>query len=512
MPTKPARRSTRIDPFENTVASSFQRSSTCWRTDWDSGGESIYALLAQYAALNAISTSHLCKRFVHRTELPVSRSAAPSMLRRFHLIDLRYSDGLKLQELCQALHLTEVELRSRFVCEFAPDQATLTSRHLVWCSRCAEEGRHFVTFQLSAVRNCPLHAEELLRRCPHCKQLIAYELRNSNKSALFVCPHCTKDFAPKLRSTQGKVSSPVQRTGLVTRHLESIKVVAALPMMFGQVRAEIGMPHYPMHVLRPDLSRPAPGYSDFVTSFIGSVRVLAKSNPSDLSTLQFPFSVVGSKLTERRLPSVLRKSLKREDLARAEADIWAIYRSIRRQVLHHFVGRHEACVRVAQYNLWWNLEGEIMGSFCPVAIAFLRWRMQWEGCHIPSHLDRRERAAVPIGLGIWLECRPPVNMQYWTPAFIEWLNHHLLACDTMDTFAGWYELAIRDHSKRRVQWQKEDSKNFALRNWACCGGRGVHGEPGYFCYDRHTSFSRAPPLFPPGHLGQVRLLLSLIKR
>lgn len=502
----------RIDPFENTVASSFQRSSTCWRTEWDSGGESIYALLAQYAALNAISTSQLCRRFVQRTDSAASASAASPRTHRFRLIDLRYSDGLKLQELCQTLHLTEAELRNRFVGEFAPDQAAMSSRHLVWCPCCAKEGRHFVTFQLALVRNCPLHAEELLRRCPNCKQLIAYELRNANKFALFVCPHCTMDFAPKLRSPQGRVRSPPQRSGLVARHVDFVKVIAALPMMLGQARAEIGRPHYPMHVSRPDLSRPAPGFSEFVNSFIDSVCVLAKTRPSDLSTIRLPFSVVFSQQAELRFQSGLRRSSKREDLARAEADIWAIYRSIRRRVLHHFVGRHEACVRAAQYHFWWDLEGETTSSFCPVAIAFLRWRMQWEGRGIPAQLDRPERAAVPIGISVWLSCRPPVNMQSWTPAFIEWLNHHLLAIDTMDTLAGWYELALRDHSRKKVRWQKEDSTKIAMRNWACCGGRGVLGEPGYFCFDRHTSFSPMPVLVPRRHLKNVRLEISQMKR
>lgn len=511
MPTKTTR-SARLDPFENAIASSFQHTSTCWRAEWDSGGESIYALLAQYAALNALNTSHLCRRFVHRADDSISDSKSTATFRRFQLIDLRYSSGLKMSELCQALRLSEVELRKRFVCEFAPDQSALSSKHLVWCSRCAKEGRHFVTFQLSTVRSCPLHGDELFRRCPNCKQLIAYELRNSNKFALFVCPHCARDFAPNLRIPQGKVQSPAKRLGLIDRHLELMRMVSELPLMLSQVRAEIGRPHYPMHVSRPDLSRPAVGFSEFVKNFIESANMLAKTKHPLATPNRLPFSVVFSKETAPRLTSTAQKDSRREILEQAEKDTWTVYRSIRRQILSRFVGRHKICVSSAQYHLWWNLDGETMKSFCPVAIAFVRWRMQWEGRSIPSHLDRRERAVVPLGISIWLECRPPVNRQSWTPSFIVWLNHHLLAIDMMDTLAGWYEVALRDHAKKTFQWQKEVSTNFVLRNWACCGGRGVRGETSYFCYDRHTELTKAPPAFPQGHLEQMRHDLSGLKR
>lgn len=68
-------------------------------------------------------------------------------------------------------------------------------------------------------------------------------------------------------------------------------------------------------------------------------------------------------------------------------------------------------------TLWWDLEGEKTNSFCEIALAFIRWRMHWEGRRIPATLAVSNRGIVPYGLLGWISKDAPISSAYWSPAF-----------------------------------------------------------------------------------------------
>ncbi|MDO8777183.1 MAG: hypothetical protein Q7K57_52435 [Burkholderiaceae bacterium] len=129
-------------------------------------------------------------------------------------------------------------------------------------------------------------------------------------------------------------------------------------------------------------------------------------------------------------------------------EAWAIYRAIRRHLWRHHVCQHRRCARLAMTTLWWDLEGERTHSFCCVALAFIRWRMQWEGRRIPATLAGPNRGGVPYGLLGWVSQDAPIPSVYWSPAFESWLNAHLLGAACLHSFAGW--MGQQNNSHRLV--------------------------------------------------------------
>ena len=65
---------------------------------------------------------------------------------------------------------------------------------------------------------------------------------------------------------------------------------------------------------------------------------------------------------------------------------YLVYSTVRRHLWRHVVSQHHACIFSAGSHLWWHMEGERTTGFCPVAEAFLRWRMHWEACGTPRYL------------------------------------------------------------------------------------------------------------------------------
>ena len=97
------------------------------------------------------------------------------------------------------------------------------------------------------------------------------------------------------------------------------------------------------------------------------------------------------------MPKIIKTPRIKRDPEEVLREAQVIYRTLLRWLHRHVVHDHRGCVAAAQKHLWWDTEGETTQAFCPVAMAFLRWRMQWEGCRIPSSLDPRNSERVPLG-------------------------------------------------------------------------------------------------------------------
>lgn len=159
-------------------------------------------------------------------------------------------------------------------------------------------------------------------------------------------------------------------------------------------------------------------------------------------------------------------------------DATEIYKAIRRHLWKHHVCQHRACAKYAMKSFWWDLEGEKMPVFCPVALAFIRWRTQWEARRIPARMAApAERSWIAYGLLTWISKDAPVPSIYWSKRFESWLNSNLLAAACFDSFRGWMTHCSMAEHKLKFTWKSGCENDFKRRHWAC-SGRGSESEPG----------------------------------
>ncbi|PQA75963.1 hypothetical protein C5F53_18035 [Rhodoferax sp. TS-BS-61-7] len=164
-------------------------------------------------------------------------------------------------------------------------------------------------------------------------------------------------------------------------------------------------------------------------------------------------------------------------------------------------------------TLWWNLEGEKTQAFCPVALAFIRWRLQWEGKRIPASLDDGRQRGHLYGLVGWISKDAPIFSANWSATFEAWVNAHLLAVACFDSFAQWVRISENEFNKNSVGWTLNEHEHFMTRHWAC-GGRGLRSEPGLLFIEPQAAGSIAQyrPVCNRAHLRTTLSSLAMIRR
>jgi hypothetical protein len=81
--------------------------------------------------------------------------------------------------------------------------------------------------------------------------------------------------------------------------------------------------------------------------------------------------------------------------------VYPVYQALRRHIWRRVLSAHKTCARSAAARMWWDVEGDVIARFSPVAEAFLRWRMFWEGFGVPADLFRTPRHPA-FGVLAWL--------------------------------------------------------------------------------------------------------------
>jgi hypothetical protein len=455
----------------------------CWRPEWYCGSDSVYGLLAKFGSLNVLSIRELCELFVERNS-PESKKRHPGQP-HFPIVDLRYTRDFRVARLANLLRLDTARVRLGFVESLFPNATQIASTDLVWCPDCAKHGFHSPAFQLNYASVCPLHGHMLLRRCTRCSSPLPYRLNATIRGELFSCPNCRKDFALAIRSPARKLEMKADAALLFADYSELIRFSDQLPTMINACKALVGRPYMPLFISKPDIYRRSASFRQFVSDVLVSVSSQAgKENQISLHLLAPSFTFAEpmhnpysahqrSKVQSAR--SAIKSVAMETDLRLQEAS--AIYRTIRRHLWRHHVYRHHSCAQQAMKALWWDLEGEKTNSFCCVALAFIRWRMQWEGRRIPATLAVSNRGIVPYGLLGWISKDAPISSVNWSPTFESWLNAHLLATACLDSFAGWMTLSAAHEVDHQLCWRMKDYETFTKRHWAC-SGRGTALEPG----------------------------------
>jgi len=502
--------------------SSTPEASWCWRPEWYCGSDSIYGLLAKFGSLNALSHRELCELFVERNPL-VGVKHAPGRP-HFPTVDLRYSRGLRVGRLANLLRLDAAEVQMGFVESLFPNATELASTDLIWCPACARNGFHCCSFQLNYSCVCPLHGHTLLRRCVRCSSPVPYRLCATTRGELFCCPSCGKDLAVAFRSPRRSLEMDPDAAALFADHSEMLRFSDQLPTMINACRASLERPHMPLYVSKPDLHRRSASFRQFVADMLTSVSGCSPREPQvSLNPMAPNYTYTDA---AHSLPLVCHspraaqanhagKSVASESDHQLQ-EAWSIYRCIRRHLWRHHVCRHRRCAQLAMRTLWWDLEGETIPSFCGVALAFIRWRMQWEGRRIPSTLVASDRGCTPYGLLGWISSDLPIASVRWLPRFEAWLNAHILGAACVDSFVGWMTLSAEQEARGTLQWRRRDHESFPRRHWAC-SGRGSSDEPGYLFIEQLTFGGQLteevkPERYSRTHIQATRRALASVKR
>lgn len=493
----------------------------CWLPQWYSGGDSAYCLLAKFSRLNVLTIRETCEVFVKLN--PKAGIKFEKGRPHYPRVDLRFSSNLSIGRLANILKLDPASLQSGFIDTLFPNSARSSAPYLKWCSTCAGNGFHSAVYQLDFVHTCPLHKTTLLHRCRKCGSQLPYELHAPTGVTLFCCPQCRADAAPTLSTPKQGFAISDESAAALASHVDLIRFADQLPTLIAKCRASAGSPHMPFVLSKPDNRQRSLSFRHFVTDVLTAVSSQGSQQAQQELHLLAPIStfvgmheienVRGTQSKKRRVTPGVVGVANATDQKLTEAT--AIYRAIRRYLWRHRVCGHRACARYAMKSLWWDLDGEKTEVFCTTALAFMRWRMHWEGRRVPSRMSERpERAAVAYGLLGWISMTAPIPSVYWSKKFEAWLNASILSAACFDSFRAWEQRCATDVRKGTIVWDFRDHDDYARRHWAC-SGRGTSFEPGLFflepLLEATSQFGEHEP-FDRMHYLHSRQIIDRLKR
>ena len=230
------------------------------------------------------------------------------------------------------------------------------------CPVCARMGYHFIVHQIRSLTYCPLPAVPLREVCSRCSQRIEYEFGTSKVHGPINCPQCA---APQL---------PVTRGGCPTTG-------AMMPRDFKLVARWLML-------LRRRSDHPGSISSAGAT---GAAR-----------------SALPSLSAARMMPVIVPPRKERGPVASSRA-LWsdaAEYQGLTNRYWRH---ANERWLRsTASSRRWYRclVKGDYVGPAPSVDIlAFVYWRMTWQGCSNP-YLLRRAHGLPLYGIAEWEAVQP----------------------------------------------------------------------------------------------------------
>jgi hypothetical protein len=457
----------------------------CWRDDWATGFDSAYGLFSKFAKLNAMGARELANLFIDRD------CGQRTAILRAPKVDLRSSELFDVEEVARHLRLETAHVRNAFLLDQLVNSRRKSSDVLRWCPRCAASGFHSPVFQLNLLGVCPAHGQAIRSRCPKCKAEIPYRLQANVFEAPFCCSSCFTDLAPALRNP--KTRSLLLREAetkwipnLVELFAFEDKMVP-LKLELNRKRKLLGMGE--VAIATADWHRVTAEYTGFVKQVIDDLESERIGSQRGLHfnqvavTIKHPSSRAVFRNAERRhrarrskTPTDIPTSsiLKRgwDDRLRAS---YLVYDAVRRHLWRHVLHDHQDCIAAAGKHLWWHMEGERTASFCPVAEAFLRWRMYWESCGTPCYLFKPMRKD-PFGLAGWMAANAPICPPDWSWESEQWVSDHVLGQACISSFGDCLNIAIQDCRRGRIEWNGHAIGGSHSAYWAVAG-RDIPGCP-----------------------------------
>jgi len=452
----------------------------CWRDDWSSGFDSAYSLLMKFALLNQITAKEIARIFVSQN------CGKRSVICRRPNVDLRDSSVFDRPLLEGIFRISDDQLRAAFLLDLLPSSSLHSSESLRWCGQCLQQGFHSCLFQIAATAYCPIHQVALIANCQKCAAQIPYRLTSKIFSAPFTCPFCKDDMAPAIR---------MERRDAYIPRLSEKKFVEQLTNYFQ--REEKTIPRrtslkLQRQIGRGDLVFSKPDEQGYLSRYIGFMTQVLAMQGYPRPQRQAPLAI---ERVERTVRGPTRSVMSEDDneecdgpsawncsgpsvapRPRLQADLLSIrqiYRSIRHHLWRHHLKKHRACIVAACRHLWWNVGGEVTASFCPVADAFIRWRMMWEGCGTPRYLFGKGEGD-PHGIVGWISARPSPCPPYWSEGARLWVLDHIFAATCIESYSAQLVVAQRNQASGKQYWHRHAPVVRYETYWAVAGADTVN--------------------------------------
>jgi hypothetical protein len=447
----------------------------CWREKWSTGLDSAYGLLMKFAKLNALSAREVAHVVIGR------KSGKRTAILAKPAVDLRDFAVFDLDVMAELFHTTPSQLQSAFLFASLPESKHKSSENLRWCAKCAALGFHTPIFQMLVLRYCPIHAIPLQSACDFCRQPIPYRLQTDVTKRPFCCPTCDYDLAPGIRLDHEKVLKlgVAERIGLMEamEFLKFEEIALPVKLEINKKRLQLG---------QGELILSKSDELGYFSRYIGFICHVIRDLGYEESTPQSPLPMerveriqygdlesTESEASEwfeahhHASRSILRShpGANWDDELRT---IETVYRSIRRHIWRHVVVKHQDCIKSASEHLWWQMEGEVTTAFCPIAQAFIRWRMLWEGCTTPKYLNAQSRRE-PYGLIGWLSARPSPCPPHWSYGTRLWVTKHIFANACMESFREQLKVAQKSAQQGEIFWSTLRTAVHYDTYWAVTG-------------------------------------------
>lgn len=237
----------------------------------------------------------------------------------------------------------------------------LVSEYLRRCPICVRLGYHFIVHQLRVLSTCPLHHVPLREHCSRCATHLPYDLGASKVQGPITCPECA---APLLPVTRGGFPTTVAITG---------REFGLLERWMAFLRRRAALPAWRNGSVVIDTSRHA----------------LTASGHERLSAI-LPAGSVWRTLTCQRA---------------CWCDDWE-HRALAQRYWQHANALWRQCDPPSRRWCRCLLKGDATKT-APNAhvLAFLYWRMTWQGCSNP-YLLRRGHGLPLYGIAEWQAGQP----------------------------------------------------------------------------------------------------------
>lgn len=476
----------RSSPLIVVVTSQAATPSYCWRTHWQTGYDSAFSLLSKFALLNGLSAVQIGMLFIS------AECGHKSALVRQLNIDLRDPTVFDLPTISQLCETTAETVAAGFVMGRFAASLIESTDVLRYCVECLARGFHSPLYQLKFIPQCPMHHLPLRQSCHYCGGIIPYRLTTAALKVPFACIHCQKDWAPTLRVPR---ADTIRLNAQESERLQNAIDVASMKShLFGSTQnldRHLSLFGIGRAVLAaPSTQRARQDYYDFIDGLVH--RICPELPLSSESPVAVTEVVHGHPLFRSRAHGRRSRGASRGRHALGEADvpapqnrqeaeaaisfpwdgklkaIYPTYCALRRRVWRTHVSNHRSCASSAAVKLWWDVEGEGLATCCPMATAYLRWRMFWEGVRVPADLFRTPRHP-PFGVLAWLCDGAPIGTEQWTPQGEQWLAHRVFAMDCIRNFYGWLTLSRSTRTAASTRWSRGAAGGYCLTHWAAAG-------------------------------------------
>lgn len=461
----------------------------CWRPDWICGAESVYGLLGIFQLHNVVRTRTLVSEFAARSaEAEGLRSKVPTL-------DLYDPLQFDIPRLAETMRLQPEVLKKAFLCELFQQSQWHGSPYLRWCPECIKSALHPILFQLPVVHSCPAHYVELQDQCPRCRTPIPYKLYGSSTAVpLFFCHACKYDLLRNIRDTLIRTAPTPLVMEALAAETSVLDFCDRLPMRTGGILTGADARAYRELVLSiPRRSNDAARFASFAKQVMASLA----GNEADSSLrpshvfLEARAYRGKSNAAESFSCGWSKHLIPTSDKRLVQAAL--VYRAVRRNLWRRRVRDHRQCVNTICKKLWWPIVGSEMQAVCPIATAFIRWRMYWEGTSVPTVLCGYPQSP-PLGLIAWLSSVAPVGSASWSDTASNWLLKHVLGRELLISFDALLIQACKDLAENHTVWNRVVLNELPRVGWICVGrGSSINPVRLYFMPSAGYNIQPGPP-------------------